>query len=439
MSSYLPHRLPRRSFLGLVGAGVGASLVGCGTDTTGGSGGGGGGQIQVWVIQEESQNEAHNAALERYNQNSDVNARLVSTSNEGYRDKLHVAMGTDDAPDVFYNWGGGSIRTYARDDLMVDLTPHLDADPAWKDSFLPTVLEAGTIDGKYYGIPARGMQPIILFYNKKVFRELDLQPPRTWNDLLSVSDRVKAAGIIPFALAGGDSWTELVWPEYLVDRIGGPDVFNRIAAGERGAWRDPAITRSINMISDLVQRGGFGDSFASVRWEGAGASTLIAQGRAAMHLMGSWEYTNQVQEQPEYAKNDLGFTDFPTVEAGVGDPKAIVGNPTNYFSVAKASSNVDGALEFLRTEMSSDAYIDDWLAAGDVPAVTGLEERMDKATDRAFAELVYGMVTEAPSFQLSWDQAIERNLAQPMLDALAKVFLGELDAEGFIKANEDAA
>ena len=28
------------------------------------------------------------------------------------------------------------------------------------------------IDGKYYGIPARGMQPIILFYNKAVFNDL---------------------------------------------------------------------------------------------------------------------------------------------------------------------------------------------------------------------------------------------------------------------------
>lgn len=431
MSSY---RLPRRSFLGLVGAGVGAGLVGCGTDTTGGGGDG----IQVWVIQEESQNAAHRAALDRFNKTSEVKARLVSTGNDGYRDKLHVAMGTDDAPDVFYNWGGGSIRTYARDDLMVDLTPHLNKDKAWQDSFIPSVLDAGMIDGRYYGIPARGMQPIILFYNKKVFRELNLQPPGTWTELLSAVDRIKAEGIIPFALAGGDAWTELVWPEYLVDRIGGPEVFNRIAAGEQGAWRDPAVTKAITMISDLVRRGGFGDSFASVRWDGAGASTLIAQGRAAMHLMGSWEYTNQVQDQPEYAKNDLGFTDFPVVEGGAGDPKAIVGNPTNYFSVSKASANVDAAIEFLRTEMSSDAYIDDWLKAGDVPAVTNLESRMDKATDPAFAKLVYNMVIDAPTFQLSWDQAIERNLAQPMLDALAKVFLGELDAEGFVKANEDA-
>lgn len=433
----VPQRIPRRSFLGLLGAGatvLGASA--CGTDSTSG---GDSGRIQVWVIQEESQNVAHRGALERFNKASSVQADLVSTGNDGYTDKLHVAMGSPNAPDVFYNWGGGSIRTYARDDLMVDLSPYFAKDPEWQRQFLPSVLDAGTIDGKYYGIPARGMQPIILFYNKAVFADLGVEPPRTWTDLLSIVDRAKAGGIIPFALAGGDSWTELVWPEYLVDRIGGAKVFERIAAGEQGAWRDPAITRAIDMIRDLVDRGGFGDSYASVRWDGAGASTLIAQGKAAMHLMGSWEYTNQVNDQPEYAKNDQGFTGFPTVEDGKGDPKAIVGNPTNYFSVSKSSANVDAAIDFLKTQMASREYVDEWLKIGDVPAVTGLEDHMDKATDPAFAKMVYDMVTQAPSFQLSWDQAIERAQAQPMLDALSKVFLGQLDAAGFVKANEDAA
>ena len=432
----VPQRLPRRSFLGLLGAGVGAGIVGCGTDATSGSSES---EFQVWVLQEESQNVAHEAAIERFNKTSDVKAKILSVGNDGYRDKLHVSMGSSNKPDVFYNWGGGSIRTYARDDLLVDLTPDFDKDKAWKDSFLPSVLDAGTIDGKYYGVPARGMQPIILFYNKAVFKDLQVEPPKTWTELLTVVDRAKGNGIIPFALAGGDAWTELVWPEYLVDRIGGPDVFNNIAAGKKDAWKDPAISKCVDMISDLVQRGGFGDSYASVRWDGAGASTLIAQGKAAMHLMGSWEYTNQVTDQPEYAKTNQGFTDFPTVEGGVGDPKAIVGNPTNYFSVSKSSKNVAAAVKFLQQEMSSKAYVDAWLKAGDVPATSGLESQMDKAVDPKFAKVVYDMVTEAPTFQLSWDQAVEKAQAQPMLDALAKVFLGQLDAAGFVKANEDAS
>jgi xylobiose transport system substrate-binding protein len=54
---------------------------------------------------------------------------------------------------------------------LVDLGPQLSADTTWKNSFLPSVLDAGKIDGKYYGIPLRGMQPVILFYNKTLFAD----------------------------------------------------------------------------------------------------------------------------------------------------------------------------------------------------------------------------------------------------------------------------
>lgn len=437
----MPTHLPRRTFLGLLGAGAGAGLFGaaaCGEDATQG-GSAAGGEFQIWVLEEAKQNEVQRAALERYNANATVKAKLVPSPNQGYRDKLQVAMGTPQAPDLFYNWGGGSIRTFARDDLLVDLTPTLNDDQGWKSRFLPTVLDAGTIDGKNYGIPMRGMQPIILFHNKAVFADAGVQPPTTWSETLALVDRFKAAGITPFALAGAVNWTELMWLEYLTDRVGGAGVFQTIAGGDKNGWRHPAIARAVDMIRDLVNRGAFGTNYASVQYAAGGASTLFAQGRAAMHLMGSWEVTNQHNDEPEFAKQALGFAPFPVVEDGDGDPKAIVGNPANYVSISKSSPNVDAVVAFLKQEVASDATTEHWLEVGDTPAVAGIESKLDKSADPEFAKFSYGLVSDAPTFQLSWDQAIERRLAAPMLDALTQVFLGQLDAEGFVRANEAAA
>jgi xylobiose transport system substrate-binding protein len=155
--------------------------------------------------------------------------------------------------------------------------------------------------------------------------------------------------------------------------------------------------------------------------------------------MGSWEVTNQHNDEPEFAKQSLGFAPFPVIEDGTGDPKAIVGNPANYVSISKSSKNVDAVIAFLKQEVASDATTEHWLEVGDTPAVAGLESKLDKAADPTFARFAYDLVSDAPTFQLSWDQAIERKLAAPMLDALTQVFLGKMDAEGFVKANEAAA
>jgi hypothetical protein len=114
------------------------------------------------------------------------------------------------------------------------------------------------------------------------------------------------------------------------------------------------------------------------------------------------------------------------IEGGAGDPNNIAGNPTNYFSVTAESPHKDAAIEYLRQEMASDAYVQDLIGIGDVPAVADIEPFLAETDNSAYITDIYNMVLQAPSFQLSWDQAIERALAAPMLEALAEVFLGNL-------------
>ena len=431
-----PTPVTRRSFLGLVGAGaVTLGAAGCSAGSSSTSKGGSGGEFQIWALQDQVQNRVQKGAVDRFNAASSVKAKLVPFQNKSYTNKLRVAMGSPNKPDVFFNWGGGSIRTYVQNNLLTDLTPAFDADPTFKAKFLPAVLDAGKIDGKYYGVPLRGMQPVILFYNKDVFDKAHVAaPPTTWAETLSVVDKFKAIGVAPFALAGNQTWTLLMWLEYLTDRFGGPDTFATIAANGKDGWRQPAITQAIDAITDLVKRGGFASNFAAVGYEEGGAGTVFAKGKAAMHLMGSWEYTNQVDQQPTFAKNALGWTTFPGVDGGKGDPKDIVGNPTNYFSIASGSKQVQAATDFLKQQMASDQYVDDFIKAGDVPPVADIVDRLSQSPSPDFAKFVYGMVKDAPAFTLSWDQAIDNKYAQPMLDNLQKVFLRKLDAKGFVNA-----
>ncbi|MCX4536803.1 extracellular solute-binding protein [Streptomyces sp. NBC_00841] len=404
-------------------------LTGCGSGSGSGSDGG---TITAYVYGDDAV-KVQQAAVTEFNKTSKVKVKLVSVPGTDYVNKLRSSMGSPSAPDIFFNWGGGSIKPYVDAKQLVDLTSTVNGDAELKDGFLPSIMTAGGLDGKIYGVPMRGMQPVMLFYNKKLFTENKLEAPKTWEDLQKAITTFKAQGITPFALGGSDKWPELMWMEYLLDRIGGPEVFKKIQNGDSSGWGDPAVLKAAQTVKDLVDQGAFGKNFNSVDYGNGGAPTLLNKGKAAMHLMGSWEYSTQLGKAPEFAKKDLGWTAFPTVAGGVGDAADVVGNPTNYWSINARTKHKDAAIAFLKT-MASQKYAKALVDNGDIPTTSNAASMLSTSPNPQFANDQYSLVQKAPSFTLSWDQALESQYATPLLTELSKLFAGKSSPEQFVAA-----
>jgi len=426
----------RRGFLGLMAA-TGASVsltAACGTGGPGSSGGGSKTE-QVWTLTDPVMNPIQNKAISAFNKTSKTQLNLVTAPNASYTQKLRVAMGSPNAPSLLFNWGLASIAPYAQAGQLVDLTPKLDADPSWKGSFLSSVLDDGQINGKYYGIPLRGMQPVVLFYNKTMFAQHGAQPPKTFGDLLSLVDLFKGKGITPIVLGGADQFPELMYLELLTDRIAGPAPYQGLLKDPVGGWANPAFAQALSMCQELVARGAFGPNYNTTSWNNGTATTILTSGKAAMELMGSWEYTNALGINPGFTRSSLGFTPFPVIQGGQGNPNALAGNPTNYFSVYARSPDPSAAIDFLKQEMTSSSYVDALIKAGDVPAVAGIGSKLSSSGPApAFAQWVYSAVQNAPSFALSWDQALPDSTKTPMLNNLQKVFLRQMTPAQFTSA-----
>ncbi|MET9120648.1 extracellular solute-binding protein [Streptomyces sp. NPDC004528] len=411
-----------------------ATATGCGSSGPG-SGTGAPGKVSVWSLQDTALNPVQKKSVAAYNASAKGSrASIEFFVNDPYKQKLQTALGSPNAPDVFVNWGGGNLSTYVESGDVADLSG--DLDPAFKAKFLPSVLAGGTIDGKIYGVPMEGVQPVALFYNKDVFAKAGIdEPPATWQDLLDDIDRMKAKGVTPIALAGSQAWTELMWIEYLLDRVGGPQVFADIQAGKPGAWKDPAVTTALTMIRDLVDRGAFGTNYGSVGQDSGGADALLAKGRAGMELMGSWEYAGQLATAPDFVKRGkLGWTTFPTVPHGKGDPKDIVGNPSNFFSVTAKSKNRTAAVDFVKRTVAEPSYVKDLIGIGQVPAIAGIEDQLTSGPHADYTTFVYGLVAHAPSYTQSWDQALDPATAQKLLTELQKVFNKQSTPRQFVSA-----
>jgi xylobiose transport system substrate-binding protein len=387
-----------------------------------GSGAAGSGKLVVWTLQNDTLNPVQKGSVTSYNTGHKASVTMKTFVNDPYKKKLQTSLGGAEAPDVFINWGGGNLAEYVKAGNVADLTNRLD--PDFAKEFLPSVLAGGTVDGKVYGVPMEGVQPVALFYNKTVFAQAGIkEPPATWAQLLTDIDTMKAKHITPIALAGSQAWTELMWLEYLLDRVGGPQAFAAIEAGKPGAWDDPAVITALGMIRDLVNRGAFGKKYSTLGQDSGGANALLSGGKAGMELMGSWAYADLLTTAPAFVKaGKLGWAPFPTVPNGKGDPKNVVGNPCNYFSVTQKSGNKGGAVDFLENTVAQPSYIADLLSIGHVPAIAGIKGQLMGGINPEYTVFIYGMVADAPTFTQSWDQALPPETSAKMLTDLQKVF-----------------
>ncbi|MFG1810038.1 extracellular solute-binding protein [Streptomyces sp. NPDC049040] len=398
-----------------------------------GSGAAGSGKVTVWSLQNDTLNPVQKRSIDSYNGSRDTKVTLKTFVNDPYKEKLQTALGSAEAPDIFLNWGGGNLATYVKAGTVDNLTNRLDKD--FQKEFLPSVLAGGMVDGKLYGVPMEGVQPVALFYNKTVFAKAGIkEPPATWAQLLTDIDKMKAKKVTPIALAGSQAWTELMWMEYLLDRVGGPEVFAAIEAGRSGAWEDPAVTTALTMIRQLVDRGAFGKKYSTLGQDSGGANALLSSGKAGMELMGSWAYADLLTSAPAFVKaGKLGWSPFPTVPNGKGDPKNVVGNPSNYFSVTEKSGNKDGAVDFIEHTVDQPSYIADLLSIGHVPAIAGIKGQLMGGVNPEFTGFIYGLVADAPTFTQSWDQALAPATANKMLADLQKVFNKQLTPKQFVQ------
>lgn len=372
-------------------------------------------------------------AVDRWNEDHpDQQIEAQFFANDAYKSKIKTSVGAGSAPTLIYSWAGGTLESYVNSDKVVDLT---DATADIAEKYNESVWDLGVIDGKTYAVPMDPSYPIVLYYNKEVLKDAGVEAPSTYEDVLDAVPALLDNGVLPFSLAGGSKWPQLMWEEYFVDRIAGPEAFQAVLDGDEGAWSDPGIIEANETLVDLVDRGAFGDSFNSVVADNNADIALLYTGKAAMLLQGAWAYGTFASEAPDFTDSSLGYTAFPAVENGAGDAANIVGNVSGYFSVSAdaSESQQDTAIDFLTNGVFDDEYTQNLLDNGQVPPLAGVADEIEGGSD-SFLGTVADMIEAAPNFEMSWDQALPSAQSTALLENLDKLFSGTLTPEEFSDA-----
>lgn len=392
----------------------------------------GSGQATAWALTGGAE-AAYRATFDAWNEEHADNQIAVEWfANDAFKEKIRTAVNTEQSPTLVQSWGGATVKDYATSGVITDLT---DSTAELQERIFDSVLASGEVDGKLYAVPNNQTQPVLFFYNKDLFAEKGLEAPKTWEDFMKVVDAFAGTDVTPVALAGQSQWPYLMWIQYLTDRIGGPEVFQRVLDGEQDAWSDPAITQALETIQELVDKGAFGSSYGSIVADNMADTALVHTGKAAMVLQGAWVFSNFLTSDEEFVSaGKLGFAGFPTVEDGAGDPSNLVGNTSNFWALSSKSSASaqQTATDFLNEMNLSDEHVDELLAIGAVPPVKGIEDKIGASENSEYMSYVYESVKAAEHFQLSWDQALPSAQAQALLTNLSEIFLGQITPEQFV-------
>jgi raffinose/stachyose/melibiose transport system substrate-binding protein len=436
-----PRTTSRRSFLSLaIGAPLAATaLAACGSDGPSGSGGGGGAAKTVgnyWYLSVDPQETIRRNSVDRFNKaNPETGLKGEAFQNDAYKEKIKAAIGAGQAPTVIFGWGGGGLESYVKAGQVEDLTSWFDENSAVKDKLFEASFAAATVDGKIYAMPAEVVQPLFIFYDKRSFEKAGVDVPQSWEDIKASIPKFKAAGIAPFSLGGQSRWTNMMWLEFMFDRLGGTKVFDAVYAGTPNAWSDPTALKALTEIQDFVKAGGFVEGFSSITADSNADQALLFTGKAAMMLHGAWTYGSMKEQGGDFVSGGhIGYINFPPVEGGTGDPSATYGNPGQYYSISsKATPEAkEAAKKFFATQVLSEEEQKEWISAGQVPIVNGSDKLFEGSPDKEYLDFVYGIASNASTFSQSWDQALSPATAEVLLDNIAKLFQLQISPQQWI-------
>ena len=119
--------------------------------------------------------------------------------------KTTLAAGGDESIDIAF-FSSTGILGFAETGLLTDLTPYLEEDAEWKDSFQESPLTSCTYEDAYYGIPWQSAYPVMVA-NKDIFEEvgIEIKDDWTYDELMEVCETLKENGYYTFGVSTGYS------------------------------------------------------------------------------------------------------------------------------------------------------------------------------------------------------------------------------------------
>lgn len=263
-----------------------------------------------------------------------------------------------------------------------------------------------------------------VFYNKAIFEEVGVEEPATWEEFLDVCAKIKEAGYTPLTL--DDAYINLNLGYHLARYVGQEGAKEIVMNGDYA--ENEAVLKMAQDMQTLVDNGYLSEYAPAAYPEG---ENEVGYEETAMVVNATWvpeEITGNTQCDIEW-----GMFSYPAVEGGVDGTEAMMVGAQG-IAVSKNSENAQEAFDLAMA-----------IVTGEGDAKLSVESNAIPA-DPNNSEWPAILANCKPAFDAAtksyeWDCGIDANadMATVISEWGAKLFMGDVDAQGFVDGLEEAS
>jgi len=294
-------------------------------------------------------------------------------------------------PDIMDNSGAGNLDTAAlvAQGQLADLDD-LFAAPSYDtpgktvaETLIPQSQGVGQYNGKQY-VLEYAYTVYGVWYSSSLFKKNGWEYPQTWDDMMAMSEKIKASGTAPWTYQGKYPTYMQMLMDQFVYKNGGYQAIKNIDNLEPNAWSQDAVKNSLNALYELAQKGYIMKGTEGLTHTEAQAAWL--QGKAVFIPCGTW----LENEMKGLIPNGFDMVVSPT-PALAGDKIPFTGINAyagENFIVASHGKNPQGGKEWIRLLASKQAARFFSQNTKSLTVVVGSADGLDLGTAFASAQQV---------------------------------------------------
>jgi alpha-glucoside transport system substrate-binding protein len=301
-----------------------------------------------------------------------------------FETQIKVRVDGGNAPDIAVFPQPGLLATFAKSGKLKEAPQPVkdNVSKNWAKDWATYT----TVDGKLYGAPLGANVKSYVWYSPSLFKEKGYQIPKTWNELIALSDKMAADGTKPWCagIESGEAtgWPATDWIEDIMLRDQGPDVYDQWVQ-HKIPFNDPKVASAVDRAGGILKNpkyvnAGFGEvkSIAATSFQEAGLP--VKDKKCGMHRQANF-YSNQWPKGTKVAEDgDVYAFYFPSIDPAKGKPVLVGGEFPAAFDDREEVVKVQAYLSSPEWA-NSRAKLGDWFSANkglDQSAVTGTIDKL---------------------------------------------------------------